>query len=744
MKNIETADKFHLSKLLSELRDGSFVIPDFQREFEWNAWDVNDLMRSIFQDYYIGTLLLWKSTDANIKVLNCEPIRGYKDKIRPRHIVLDGQQRLTAMYIAFFNPDMPFPKRKRRAAFYINVEKFMDGFHDEAFHYDMKVNQSYLVNAEQQFEDMVFPLSLIGKDHYAALDWVRFCKEYWEKQKENEECEHSDEVIASCIEHADGFDKVLRDILNSYYITFIELDKDIDIVKVCEIFTKINSKGVELDIFDLLNALLRKDDIFLKQLWRDNEDKIEFTQDGRLKTYVLQIMSIIKQNYCSPKYLYYLVPNAKRVVKEDGVNVVKHLITSKQEFESLWQIAFDAMQKGISVISNSNEYGAIKSRFLPYHTILPIFSALLYHIDNTDYKNKIDAKRKLKLWYWSNIFLKNYSSSTESKSAKDFIQMQSWFTDEDAAPEIVSEFKRDFRNINFINQKSQSSAQYNAILNLIILNDARDWYTFDLPDYSELDDHHIVPNSWGKKNGIELINSIANRTLLTSDTNRHILRKKMPHQYIRLMFDEKGEQQTREILHRHFLSDKAIDILLKEDFGVEDFNEFLQERQKTFYDAIDTVLLAEKDVEEAPASMKALWSDVEEIEIGLRKLIDEELSKLSHNPYKEYVDGRTKEGVKSKLDSYLKKFPAKSTDDFKSFDSKLSLLTLGELKPLIVGGKVWSAFEDKFKNKNEFDFRIQQIIRFRNPYAHNNFSQINDVITNDCKAGVAWFKEILK
>ena len=36
------------------------MIPDFQRGFEWEPWDIKELMSSIFRDYYIGSLLLWK------------------------------------------------------------------------------------------------------------------------------------------------------------------------------------------------------------------------------------------------------------------------------------------------------------------------------------------------------------------------------------------------------------------------------------------------------------------------------------------------------------------------------------------------------------------------------------------------------------------------------------------------------------------------------------------------------------
>ena len=56
MKDAQKPDHISLNTLIGRLREGRFVIPDFQREFEWKPWDVRDLMRSIFLDYYIGAL----------------------------------------------------------------------------------------------------------------------------------------------------------------------------------------------------------------------------------------------------------------------------------------------------------------------------------------------------------------------------------------------------------------------------------------------------------------------------------------------------------------------------------------------------------------------------------------------------------------------------------------------------------------------------------------------------------------
>ena len=136
MKDAQKPNHVSLNTLIGRLAEGQFVIPDFQREFEWEPWDIRDLMRSIFLDYYIGSLLLWKGKKENFDALSCEPVYGYKGHEEPSYIVLDGQQRLTAMYYAFMGPDEPLPDRANRAFYFVRVDRFMAEAYDDAFDYE--------------------------------------------------------------------------------------------------------------------------------------------------------------------------------------------------------------------------------------------------------------------------------------------------------------------------------------------------------------------------------------------------------------------------------------------------------------------------------------------------------------------------------------------------------------------------------------------------------------------------------
>ena len=280
MKNVENAGRIHLGSLISEIKEGRYEIPNFQREFEWQPWDVTDLIKSIFLDYYIGTLLLWKGSKNNFKVLSCEPLYGFDKERKPEHIVLDGQQRLTAIYYAFFAPDKVFPQRKNRIYYFLRLNNFIEEEYDDAFFYysATKYYQNLVTNTETQYENHIFPLQIFGAGERKLIRWVDGYKDYWTNKLNQltdihnvdiEELRKQEQNILNYISYADKFDKLTEELLNKYFVSYIELDKDIEIGKVCEIFTKINNTGVKLDIFDLLNALLVPKDILLKDLWNN-------------------------------------------------------------------------------------------------------------------------------------------------------------------------------------------------------------------------------------------------------------------------------------------------------------------------------------------------------------------------------------------------------------------------------------------------------------------------------------------
>lgn len=590
MKESQKPDHVSLGNIVGRLREGRYVIPDFQRDFEWEPWDINELMRSIFRDYFIGSLLLWKGKVENFDALSCENIYGFEGDEGRTDIVLDGQQRLTAMYYAFMAPDVPASKRRNRFIYFINIDHFMNEDYEDAFVYYWTRQGSNLLNdRKSQFENHMFPLAIVGAGGWELANWVQDYEQHWSEVAESVN-ETETESALRYASNAKKFGTHLKEITEQYQISYIELDRDLELDKVCEIFTKINSRGVQLDIFDLLNALLRPKDIRLRQhLWREASPRLEFAATERMNVYVLQVMSILRQSYCSPKYLYNLIPgNPRQVRGPDGELRSEVLVDDPIEFENLWWGAVEALEQAINSLRHPQEFGAISSQYLPYTAILPPFAALQAEARRLPADQRLDTGRKIELWYWASVFTNRYSRAVESTSARDHTDVKAWFADHNAEPGVISEFQRSVSDLDLKREARRGTSVYNGIFNLLVLNGARDWISGTAPQHGDLDDHHIVPKSLGGDYGLQTsIDTILNRTPLTAETNRDIIRDRLPNEYLPELIETSGEENVRRILQSHFISDKAFKLLTKNPFLPEDFEAFIEERERTLCDRIE-------------------------------------------------------------------------------------------------------------------------------------------------------------
>ena len=749
MKDAQKPDHIGLNTLLNRLKEGHYVIPDFQREFEWRPWDIRDLMRSIFLDYYIGSLLLWKGKKENFDALSCEIIYGFDNTKgqqpwtyangKPDCIVLDGQQRLTALYYALVAPDVALPNRASRAVYFIHVDKFLDKKYDVAFQYDWlsKRFSKTLNNPEIQYQEHIFPLLTIGRGGWELYSWVQGYFDYWNKATVEAKDATAAKVAKSHAENAKEFGDYLKGITEEYQIAYIELDKDLQVEKVCDIFTQINSKGIRLDIFDLVNALLKPKGLQLKHMWRKAASSLDFVESEKMNVYILQVMSIRLQSYCSPMYLYYLLPGQEKQVRDPGgVRRKEILISDIHEFEKHWNSAVDSIVKTIKLLRHPQEFGVVSSQYLPYVSILPAFAALQDHISLLPANKRLDAQRKMRHWYWASVFLNRYSGSVESTSARDYLDVKAWMEDDSAEPPLIQEFKKRFNALELRKETKRGSSVYNAIFNLLILQGARDWMTGNVPQYGDLDDHHIVPVSWGKKHlKNNLINTILNRTPLSSDTNRNVIGDRLPSTYLAELIANNGEDPVRAILGSHFISPKAQSILMRNPFTAEDYEDFITERQRTIQEAIENLLVKERL--DLPPQLRELDEKIEWTELSLRKMVVDALSN-NINMLPDHVKVKVDERIKKAA----KKNAALDLDDYSTLTGMMEYFDLRELQETITAKGTWVVFEPSFSNKETLNNKFDQLAELRNGIRHSR--TVDEIIRKEGEAAILWFAQVLR
>lgn len=103
---------------------GDLGLPDIQRPFVWKDSKVRDLFDSLYKGFPIGSYLFWRNT-ANGRAHQIGLIEHeHKD---PNLLIIDGQQRLTALYSVFRGiavKDENYEDRKIKIAFNPVTEEF--------------------------------------------------------------------------------------------------------------------------------------------------------------------------------------------------------------------------------------------------------------------------------------------------------------------------------------------------------------------------------------------------------------------------------------------------------------------------------------------------------------------------------------------------------------------------------------------------------------------------------------------
>lgn len=576
--------------LLSKVDDGAFVIPYFQRGFEWKPRMVSELFESILQDYFAGLLLLWELDPENARNEEWDSVWGVeKRNPTPEIAILDGQQRLASLYYAIYNPKKNFPNRQSYYTFFVDLTKVLNEEYEGSVSYQFFFSnyQSWHHLKQNQEEWTItgrVPLSILSakdpddnkKDYIISGEFNEWINRYLEVNKNRLP---SGTTVFTVY-------KVFNGILD-YSFLFYPLSSERDLHDICNIFANVNSKGMKLSTFDLMNAFLYPKGILLrKNLWENLVNEQLKQLDSSMDEYLLKSISLIKQNYCSAKYLYNLIPGELTTRKDEQEQKYEEiLVENSSEFKQLWIESCKYSENARKRIMNTGpgDFGAIKKDFIPNTTIVPVMAAILWEYNgDPDDQTFITQMQK---WYWSAVFSEDYSGSSDSVMAKDFRDWKEMLKSGKAierinrmTPDFIQEL--DIKNIN------KGSARYSAIISMLALNNAQDFYKGRIVgtvDYSKesINDHHIFPSKISELNPIkssQFINnkdSIVNRTLLLDETNQIISNKK-PSEYVGDMIRKHGsEEAVQSLLAAHFINESALIFMLDDDF-----DNFILEREK--------------------------------------------------------------------------------------------------------------------------------------------------------------------
>jgi hypothetical protein len=260
--------------------------------------------------------------------------------------------------------------------------------------------------------------------------------------------------------------------------------------------------------------------------------------------------------------------------------------------------------------------------------------------------------------------------------------------------------------------------------------------TGKIPERGDLDDHHIVPSSWGNSHlQNNLINTILNRTPLTADTNRKVIKDRLPNEYLPELIKNNGEKAVRSVLETHFISAKAQEILMRDPFTPEDYEAFIAERQRTIQDAIEDLLIKER-LDLTP-QLRDLDEKIEQVELQLRRQI---LNTLNNDPT--LLPSHVVQKVNERIESAVKKNPALDIDQYQTLARKLEYFDLRELQDTITNKMLWDRFEPIFSTKEIVNAKFNQFAELRNCIRHSR--AVDEITRKEGEAAILWFEEVLK
>src|SRR4051812_29536204 len=94
------AELWTAEQAISMIDQGSLGLPDFQRRFQWTSADVRAFLSTVLAGLPSGTLMIADNRKLRVNLRPLEGAPSLNDPIQKVLVLLDGQQRLTALYHA--------------------------------------------------------------------------------------------------------------------------------------------------------------------------------------------------------------------------------------------------------------------------------------------------------------------------------------------------------------------------------------------------------------------------------------------------------------------------------------------------------------------------------------------------------------------------------------------------------------------------------------------------------------------
>lgn len=576
---------FDLSKealpdLLLKIQQGFIQLPDLQRSFCWQDDLVIDLLASVSQGWPIGGILLQEVSNGSWKVCS-RLVEGVQlnQVPTPTELILDGQQRCTALFMCLFS-NRPVRVQSRRNGktsdrwYYIDIQKALDpeiereqcilGFNNRrirpGFAGHPAINCS---SPEQEYELGLFPLAQV----FSYATWRQGYSKYWQYNPEK-------------LELLDRFEREVIKRFEHFQVPVIRLKPGLPKTAICRVFEKVNTQSEQLNFFDLATACFASQDFSLRDDWVKREQQLKQHR-------VLQTVKETDYLACVALVATY---HKRQQAIAAGVSNQKLPAVACGRAEVLDLSLADYQKYADQVIAGYEEaarflYGqkVQTAEDLPYQIQLVALAAILSVVGYPQDR----VRAKLEQWFWCGACAALYTSWHERRASQDIVQVPAWLHEGGELPNTVQMAHLQVERLLMVRRRH--GAVYKAINALLRKHGAIDFAAGEaLAEINlfndPIDSHHIFPVAYCKKQGIDKdrYNSLVNLTPLSRLSNQKI-GGKAPSQYLRAL-EAEGISRRRmdEILRSHLIEPETL--------RADDFDAFLNKRAQALMELVNRAM----------------------------------------------------------------------------------------------------------------------------------------------------------
>lgn len=565
-----------VKNLVEDVRIGKIGLPDLQRPFVWKDNKVRDLFDSMLKGYPIGYVMLWESpSNYDDKKAHI----GGNDKIfmEPKELVIDGQQRLTALVAAMYRvkvKDKDYTEREIKISFNALTREF-----------------AVWTTAIERDSEWISKISdvFISKENNT---FTKFRRTYINDLNESRVRKGEPELV---YDEFDLIENNLNDLLGleDFSLPTLEISASADEQDVADIFVRVNSGGQNLTENNFIQTLIA---VYEK----DVHDKItKFCEDSRIPkdgTSYNHIMEIDPQHLVRMavglgfhrarlRYAYMLLRGKNlETGKFSEETRDKNLLTFKNALENVMNL-----NNWHSFLNCVNSAGYVSNKLIASSNAV-VFSYVLFLVGKLEYKlDSVRLNQIISKWFFMTSITYFYTGSTESEVEKQFADLRSIHSADEFITYlnsvIDSKFTDDYFRLtlpNELNTSASVSPSWNGyiaaqnVLNNPMLFSTSSLATHLIPGTSgtknSIDKHHIFPKNYLSQIGITADrdrNQVANFTYLDYVTNIDIS-DDAPTEYIERYKDKLGKESFVEHCQNH---------ALPADFEKMNYMDFLNQRR---------------------------------------------------------------------------------------------------------------------------------------------------------------------